>query len=175
MNHLDLVPLIVSDLPEQLAAAERTDGHDEACTLNFFSQCDHLRLVEFLWTVGGKAPGWSSQGMDQHRDDGRIGPEMGVQMFDPFVLQPVENATSFKKIDQVDDQRTFGAAADLPHEPQCGRQPSRARQGDPDEGESEWQRTLIENVAGQFAFGLVRDVAQLIRPAAQGDPQDLVI
>jgi len=63
--------------------------------------------------VGGKAPGWPSQFADQHRDFGRIGSEMNMQVLRLFAARPQGHLTRLEQINQMNGEGTFCPQTDL--------------------------------------------------------------
>jgi hypothetical protein len=67
----------------ELAASEGADRHREGGAARLFAEAERGRRVELLGAVRGEAVARAAERVDQHRDGGRVGAEMRVQMLIP--------------------------------------------------------------------------------------------
>ena len=173
MDHLHLGPMLVLHQAVKLASAIRADGHDECTTPDLLCQTDELHLVEFLRAVDGEAPRRPAQRMHQHRDFGRIGAEMRMQMLDACRAQPGLDAAGLGQIDEVHGQRTVRATAHAPRQRQCLHAAHRPGEQHAHQGKQQGWRAFAQDIARAFALELVFRVHQLGVPAAQRNSHDL--
>src|SRR5262249_31678879 len=80
MNYSDFRPMLMVDQAIKLTTAIGANRHNEGAALDLLGQSKKLNVVVFLGSMDGETPSRSSQGMNEHRDFGRIGSKVRVQM-----------------------------------------------------------------------------------------------
>ena len=116
VDQVDLGPVSVLDQPVELGPPVRADGDDECTMADLRRKADAARIVDELDVVDGEAPWRAAQLIDQHRDLGGVGSEVGVQVFDLGVAQPGFDAARLGQVGEMDEQRTIRMAAHAPGE-----------------------------------------------------------
>ena len=101
MHHLHLRPVRALDPAIDLAAAVRTDRHDEGRAAHLFGEPERARLVEFLRSVDGEAVGRAAQRAREHGHFRGVGAEMSVHVRRAGCAQPHEHAAGFGEVGKV--------------------------------------------------------------------------
>ena len=83
VDHLDFGPIFASGPAVELASTKFANRDHELGPMNFRSEPQDGCLVKFLGAVDGEAIGGATQDMGEHRDRGRVRPEVGMQVGDP--------------------------------------------------------------------------------------------
>ena len=95
VNHVDVVAPVGRSQPKQLRAAVGTDADHERGVLDLVGERQPDLTIELLRTVHGEAVRGPAEHATEHRDRGRVGAEVGVQVIDPALDQQLPKACGF--------------------------------------------------------------------------------
>ena len=88
MHHLNLGPLVGRGPPHELTLAECAHADCERSLFQFDIEREQRGFFEFLRAMRGEAVGDTRQLRCKHRDSGRVGAEMSVQVLNVVVAAP---------------------------------------------------------------------------------------
>ena len=155
MNDLHLGPMLVFYQAVKLAPAVGADRHDKGTAPDLLCQANGLHIVVFLRPVDGEAPPWPAQRMHQHRDLGRVGAEVRMQMLDARCAQPRLDVTGLGQVNEVHGQRTVPAMTHAQRQRQCLQQSHRPGQQHPRQGNQKRWCAFAKDVARAVTLELV--------------------
>jgi hypothetical protein len=157
--------LLIRKAPD-LPTPKRADGYHERTPPNLLRQTDECWVLKSRGPVGGKAPLRAAQGMHQHRDFGRIGAEMCVQVLNAFPPQPELDAARFGQVGKVYGERALCAVAHAARQCHCPQQAQWLREQHARHSQQQRRRASAQDKSRTFSLKLVFGVCQILIPTS---------